>query len=184
MLVSFGGVLVIVYFSTQDNAKQQSTGMAQVSQFMFITAIIMNFVSASTLGLTSVVIRQLKGLHWSILSGFQGCMSSIVSIIIWIIYRFVYMREYIPYFFTLNDYLYIFCLGITAGLAQISWIKALQFDKAGRCASLTLLNIVFGFLFDVLIFNYNLRIYEILGGSVIILCSAFVFIIKLRTKDE
>ncbi|CDW91425.1 transmembrane protein 20-like [Stylonychia lemnae] len=184
MLTSFSGVLVIVYFSAQDNAKQQSTGLAQVSHFMFIAAIVMNFVSATAIGFTNVVIKQLKGLHWSILSGFQGSMSLVASLIIWLLYRFVYIRESFQYNFTLNDYHYMIGLGIFAGFGQIFWVKALLLDKAGRCASLTLLNIVFGFFFDVLIFNYNLRIYEILGGSVIILCSALVFIIKLRTKNE
>lgn len=70
MFVSFGGVLVIVYFSSVNNEEHQTKGTANITNFMFIAAVLMNFVAAIILSVVNVVIRQLRDLHWSILSGF------------------------------------------------------------------------------------------------------------------
>jgi drug/metabolite transporter (DMT)-like permease len=59
------------------------------------------------------------------------------------------------------------------------WINSLHLDKAGRAASLIFLSIVMGYISDYLFFDYHMQWYEILGASMIVLSSCFVFFLKL-----
>eukprot|EP00347_Sterkiella_histriomuscorum_P002764 403366892 len=184
MFVSFIGVLVIVYFSSENNSMHQRDGTATVTNDMFILSVVINFFAAIILSLVIVMIRQLKNLHWSILSGFQGGSATITSAIIWVIYRYYINTEHFEYNLTSSDYLNLLGVGLTATFGQIFYIKALYFDKAGRLASLTLLNIVFGYMFDILVFNYDMQIYEMLGAALIIACSVLVFAIKIHSTSQ
>jgi len=82
------------------------------------------------------------------------------------------------------DYFYSLGMGCGIALGQILWIKALQLDKAGRCASMTMLNIVFAYAFDILFFSYSISLIELSGAALIVGCSALVFILKLYVYKE
>eukprot|EP00347_Sterkiella_histriomuscorum_P003015 403365921 len=77
-----------------------------------------------------------------------------------------------------EDVVNLLGMSVLSSIAQIFFINALFFDKAGRCASLFMLNIVYGYMSDVLVFNYQMQWYEISGTCVLIGCSIVVFVIK------
>lgn len=58
-------------------------------------------------------------------------------------------------------------------------ILAYQLDKAGRVATLNFLLIIFGYILDMLFFGYSMALYEVIGASIIVICSAIVFILKI-----
>lgn len=184
MCVSFCGVLIIVIFSATSQSEKSDQGTSDITTFQFVVAILMNLCAAAIVGLVSVLIRSLKSVHWSILSAFQSFTGLIVTIIIWTVYKVFISTTGFIYNFTLEQYLYMMVLGSASFLTQVLWIKALHFDKAGRCASMTMLNMVFGFFFDIVIFNYDMQIWEILGVCLIIGCSTLVIILKIYVYKE
>lgn len=56
---------------------------------------------------------------------------------------------------------------------------AYQLDKAGRVATLNFLLIIFGYILDILFFGYSMALYEVIGASIIVICSGIVFLIKI-----
>ncbi|CDW76357.1 membrane protein [Stylonychia lemnae] len=175
-LISFSGVIFIVVLSSQGQNTHES--LRNISQFLFIFSIVLNFISAVISSLVGVVIRQLRGVHFTMIAGFQGICSVIVSSIVLTIQKLWVSQEGFQYNMSQTDYVNALGLGIFGALSQICFVKALLYDKAGRCASLLLMNIVYGYLSDVLFFNYDIQIFEIVGSSVIIACSVVIFVIK------
>ncbi len=66
MLASFSGVLIIVTGSS--NQKRQSQN--ETSGMMFIIAVGLSTFSSLLIGLINVLIRAMKKVHWSLMSGF------------------------------------------------------------------------------------------------------------------
>jgi uncharacterized membrane protein len=69
--------------------------------------------------------------------------------------------------------------GLMVTVAMNLYIKAFQLDKAGRASSLWFLAIVIEYTFDIIIFNYHMQLFEILGSLIIVTCSMMVFIFKI-----
>jgi drug/metabolite transporter (DMT)-like permease len=61
---------------------------------------------------------------------------------------------------------------------MLFFIRAFQLDKAGRTAGLNFLQIIFGYLSDIVIFNYQMVWYEVVGASIVIISSIVVFLFK------
>ena len=68
--------------------------------------------------------------------------------------------------------------GVLTVMAQYLFVRGLQLDKAGRGASLFFLSIVFAYICDILLFNYDLQLTEFLGALVILIASTFAFAFK------
>ena len=68
MVVSFFGVLMIVYFS--NSSAQAAVSAESASEGMYVFSVAINFFSAFVLALVVVLLKQLTTLHYSVLSGF------------------------------------------------------------------------------------------------------------------
>jgi drug/metabolite transporter (DMT)-like permease len=75
-------------------------------------------------------------------------------------------------------------MGLVRSVSMILFVKAFQLDKAGRAASLNFVQIIFGYSFDVGVFGYQMRWFEVVGATVIVACSVMVFIIKIYKVKE
>lgn len=84
MCVSFSGVLLMIYFSTQ-SSQQDETSTTTTAQF--ITAVFLNSLAAFFLSLINVIIRQLKTVHYSVAAWFQAFMAFVCSLICLVFYR-------------------------------------------------------------------------------------------------
>ena len=69
-------------------------------------------------------------------------------------------------------------MGMTGVFSQFLYILAIKRETAQRVSALNLLGVVFGFLIDYLIFSYEIKPLELVGLTLVIICSAFVFIFK------
>lgn len=75
-------------------------------------------------------------------------------------------------------------IGLTTTFGNQLVITALTLDKAGRVQSLTFLDIVLGYVEDVLLFNYALKTIEFVGAATIVVCSVATFVFKfLKISD-
>ena len=53
-------------------------------------------------------------------------------------------------------------------------------DKVGRVASLQFLEIAIGFIEDSVLFGMEISVYEVIGATLIVVCSVIIFILKLK----
>eukprot|EP00347_Sterkiella_histriomuscorum_P015471 403356903 len=200
ILVSLTGVIFVVIYSTenqntqppnfdsidQTSSSNKSIGLQEIGQFMFVLSIVMNFLSAMIASLTGVIIRQLKTVHFTLIAGFQAICSVIVSLTLLLFYHVFFTDSTSPdnlfnkysNFNPSTDIQYIFGVGLFGAFSQICYVKALFYDKAGRVASLNPLQIVYGYAADVIFFAHSLQMFEVVGSSVVLTCSAIVFFIK------
>ena len=146
MIVCFVGVLIVVGYSSKAGPSSAAGGA------FFTASLIAIFYAAGMLAVVNVLIRSLKAVHWAIMALFQAVTGFCFSAALWLAYRFV--AGEVEYGFGLADFALMTGMGCGIAAGQILWIKALQLDKAGRCASITMLNIVFAYAFDILIFSY------------------------------
>ena len=75
----------------------------------------------------------------------------------------------------------IFLCSITTFFGQILQSKAFQLNKANRIATLTYLQIVIMFLWDIIFFKAHLRITDIIGSVMIV---GVIFVITLGRAFE
>ena len=173
MLISFGGVLLIVAFSDKDHIMSHSN----ISDTLIFLAMSMNLLSAVILALNNVLVRQVRDVHWAIVCMFQGTGTFILSLIMLISYRSMFhpAETRFTYDFTMIDYVYILCLALSCFISQIFYVQSLASDKAARVSSLGFLRLVFGYVSDVLVFNYHMNLAEITGTLIVIGCASLVF---------
>ena len=66
-MISFIGVLIMIVFSTENTSENETSDK---SLFMFIFSIILAIISSILVGAINVVIKKMKGIHPSVISGF------------------------------------------------------------------------------------------------------------------
>jgi drug/metabolite transporter (DMT)-like permease len=180
IIVSFIGVVVIIFVSNKPTAAES---LSEVTNILYASAICLNITSAFVIALIFTVIRKLKGVHETIINGFYGTILACVSVIVWLMYRKVLGND-VEYNFDLTQWLLIIFIGISTCIGNQMVIVAVTHDKAGRVASLRFLHIVLGYIEDILIFGYELRVLECLCAMTIVLSSVATFILKyLKMTD-
>ena len=100
------------------------------------------------------------------------------------IYRLVFNPNNFDYNFTVYEIGLLMFTGVVRSLGMIFFVLAFQLDKAGRSASLNFLQVIFGYLFDMMFFGYVMEGYEMIGTSIIVVCSVMVFLIKIYKVKE
>ncbi len=60
----------------------------------------------------------------------------------------------------------------------MTFIIAMQLDKASRAAGLTFTAIVMGYLVDLLLFDYHMSLWEIIGALIIVVGSTVIISLK------
>jgi hypothetical protein len=61
----------------------------EVSSFFYVMTVGLAIMSSAILAIVYIVIRSLKGVHETIINGFYGIVLSIVSLIVWLVYRYL-----------------------------------------------------------------------------------------------
>ncbi len=95
------------------------------------------------------------------------------------VYRLFINPNSFNYGFSAYEIFLLVLTGIIRSAGMIFFVLAFQLDKAGRSASLNFLQVLFGYLIDVVFFGYGMEIYEIAGALIIVVCSALVFLLKV-----
>lgn len=72
--------------------------------------------------------------------------------------------------------------GFFGFLGQTAMATALQHEKAARLAGLEYIQIVFGFILDILLFKGTIGLPEILGSLLIAMSSLIVTLLKCTDK--
>jgi drug/metabolite transporter (DMT)-like permease len=108
IIISFGGVLTIIYFS--DRTKSDASD-ENVSLLMYVIAMLISVLSAVIVGILYVVIRKLKNIHYSLINGSYGYLLLIISVSLWIIYRPL-MGNIVEYNITGEQWMYIIMIGL------------------------------------------------------------------------
>jgi drug/metabolite transporter (DMT)-like permease len=178
MVAAFSGVLITVGFSSLPASK------ISYSSWEFFFALILNASSTVMTSLVNVIIRSLKGIHFSVAGGFQAACTFLASLLVLLFYRLFVNTDYDYSTLTLSDWGLLALNGTIMALMQLLWIKALFLDKAGRAASLTFLSIVMGYVADRLFFGYQMQWHEYTGAAIIVVCSAIVIGLKLVNYSD
>ncbi|TNV77650.1 hypothetical protein FGO68_gene15314 [Halteria grandinella] len=176
MVVAFVGVLLMVALSSGTDGISHSSTHTTVE---FALAVIANALSTTMISLVNVIIRSLKGLHYSVMAGFQAIVTFIASLVVLVFYRVFINTDYDYSTLTASDWFYLILNGLLQAIMQLLWIKSLHLDKAGRSASLIFLSIVMGYIADYLFFGYHMQWFEIVGAGMIVATSVVVFGMKL-----
>ena len=177
MCFSFTGVLVLIVFS------QDITAGSTVSTYLFILGVLANILSALLFAIVNVIIRALKNLNSVAVTALYSTCSFIISTVILIIYRSSVESE-AAYNLTWYQGFLLIWNGLLVAVGCLLYVKAFALDKAGRASSLWFLAIVVGYIFDILIFNYEMQVFEVMGSLIIIASSALVFIFKLYKYSD
>jgi drug/metabolite transporter (DMT)-like permease len=103
-----------------------------------------------------------------------------MSIITLLIYRLFINPNGFVYNMTVKESFLLFSNGIVMFFCQLLFILSLQLDKASRSAGLQFTAIVFGYVMDMVIFNYSIGWGEVLGAAVIVACSCTALVLKYK----
>jgi drug/metabolite transporter (DMT)-like permease len=125
-----------------------------VSSTEFIIGIIFNAGSALCFSIINVIIRALKDVHHSIVASFQSTGNFLLSLVVLLIYRTIISPNGFVYNFTIAELILLVFTGVCRSFSMLLFIRAFQLDKAGRTAGLNFLQIIFGYLADMIIFDY------------------------------
>lgn len=74
----------------------------------------------------------------------------------------------------------LFSNGVVMFFCQILFILSMKLDKASRAAGLQFTAIVFGYLMDLILFDYSVGWGEILGALIIVACSCTALALKYK----
>jgi drug/metabolite transporter (DMT)-like permease len=182
MLVSFSAVLAIIYLSSQLDTNGIASSEAQSSSFYL--GVIANSLCAVGFSVVNVVVRSLREVHHSLVASFQSSANFLFSLVGLVIYRTVVSPNGFSYGISLWQWCMLLLSGLVRSFGMLFYVRAFQLDKAGRAASLNFLQIIFGYSFDVALFGYGLRWFEVAGTLVIAACSVMVFVIKIfKVRD-
>ena len=72
----------------------------------------------------------------------------------------------------------LFAMGMVGSLSQCFNVLALMRESASRVSALQILGVVLGFTCDVIFFNYEIGVLNVIGLTLIIGCSILVFKLK------
>jgi drug/metabolite transporter (DMT)-like permease len=114
-------------------------------------------------------------IHHSVTNFYYAAANLIISAIALLVFRIV---NPVTYDFGWSEWRSIILLGITAAVSQFLIIIAVTKDKAGRVTGLMFMGIVFGYLTDLMIFDYTFATGELVGAGIIIACSCVTFFEK------
>ena len=92
------------------------------------------------------------------------------------------LTDGIPTHYTSELILYILGSGVFGYIGLVAMAAALQHEKAGRIATLEYVQIVFGFIFDIFLFNAVIGPSEILGSALIAVSSLSITILKCTNR--
>lgn len=149
-----------------------------------IIGVLSNALCALFFAIINVIIRSLKDVHHSLVAVFQSTGNFLLSLVVLIIYRIFINPNNFDYQLTLTEICLLILSGLVRSFGMLFFIKAFQIDKAGRVAGLNFLQIIFGYTSDVIFFSYDLHGFEILGSSIIIICSISVFMLKIYNYSD
>lgn len=110
VIISFTGVILIILSSSKQNRMLDNN----VSDTMFMVAILMSFGAALTASLSVVMVRQIKHVHYSIIGFFQSSAGLLLTFMILPVYLF--HRKDFSYNLCLNDYFNLAMMGLGAAL--------------------------------------------------------------------
>jgi drug/metabolite transporter (DMT)-like permease len=139
-------------------------------------------VSAILFAIDNVLIRSLKDLDTVALNTLDATGNFFFALPTNIIYRLSFNSVgWSLLVSTITGFQIVLLLGngLLITLSMYLYIKAFQLDKAGRASSLWFLSIVVGYAFDILIFNYEMQSFEVIGSLVIVSSSTIVFLFKI-----
>jgi hypothetical protein len=100
-----------------------------------------------------ILIRKMKDIHFAIVNGFYGVFLFVVSTLIYFICRFI-IGSGVEYNFNTEQYIYMFFIGLIGATTNLCIIISIQLDKAARVWSIVFLLVLFGYIEDVLVFQY------------------------------
>ena len=184
MSVSFGGVLLIIIMSASSKQSLSIGDVGDKGNSQFILGVLANATCALCFSIINVVVRSLKDVHHSIVACFQSTANFLLSLVGLVIYRVFFNPNNFEYDFTSLEIGLLMFTGVVRSLGMIFFVLAFQLDKAGRSASLNFLQVIFGYMFDMMFFGYVMEGYEVLGTSIIGVCSVMVFLIKIYKVRE
>ena len=120
-------------------------------------------------------------MHFTIINGVYGCALSTVSIVILLLR---WHTHEIVYDFDFYQWLSILAIGVLSNFANQCTIIACSMDKASRVASLNFLQVLYSYVFDVLLFGYTIGWIEFSGAAIIIACSTVTVVLKYLNYSE
>lgn len=168
MLASFGGVIIMIYFSTKQTQVDSTAGS-------YTLGIIMNSLAAVFLSVINVIIRKLNDVHFSVAAGFQSSGTLAFSLLTLVVFRTFFAENGFTYNFTFTDVSLLAINGLLNSLAQIFFVRAFQLVNPGRVVGLSFLSIVMGYGADAIIFSYIVQPFELVGAGIITVCSIIMF---------
>lgn len=152
--------------------------------FDFFLGVIANAASVLCFSCINVIVRSLKDVHHSIVATFQSTGNFLISFVVLLIYRLIISPNGFEYHLTWMEAFLLFLSGFVRSMGMIFFIKAFQLDKAGRAAGLNFIQIISGYTADMIFFGYQMQVHEIIGASIIVVCSVMVFVLKARGYSD
>ena len=160
-LVSFIGVWCLCSF-------QNSIGQEKYQHQTF--GIILAFISAVFTSCSTLVVKKMnQKLHYLyavFYAGFSGFI--IVYPVILLFPSLIHFSQY-----SKSDCLILTLASITDTLGQIFFSLALKYEDAAKISPLLYLTIVFGFVSDILLFNYRFSFMEMVGTLLVFIPIVF-----------
>ncbi|CDW91051.1 transmembrane protein 20 [Stylonychia lemnae] len=129
MILCFGGMLLIVFYQQTQNDLNEDKLSIGVDKFTYVLSLITALSQSILGGLSYVLLRKLKGVHFTITNGIYGVVLSIVSTIIWYFGRKMQHPELV-YNFDGYQINLLIITGIFGNMTNQLIILALKYDKA------------------------------------------------------
>ncbi|CDW84454.1 membrane protein [Stylonychia lemnae] len=183
MILSFGGMLLIVCFQEKQNIQNEDQSSMNVDQLTYYISILIAFAQSFGMGYVYILIRKLKAVHFTVINGIYGIVLSIVSTIVWYLCRKLPNPE-IEYNFDSYQIILLVITGIFGNLTNQLQIIALQYDKASRIAALNFFQVLFSFVGDIVFFGQTFSYMQFAGAILIGCCSSVIMLMKYLNYSE
>eukprot|EP00347_Sterkiella_histriomuscorum_P019557 403341181 len=179
----------------RDSSTSQISADSVVSDVQYWFSIVLMIISACINGSLYIVLRKLKHVHFSIVNGHLSVVLSVTSSIMWYFFRYMpslNTEDYnnveernsndsqtgLNYVMDVQQIYLIVLLALATNFGNQCPIIAVKYDKASRVSSLNFLQIFFAYMGDIVMFGYSIRLLELSGALIIIVCSTIAMILK------
>ncbi|CDW75835.1 aaa family atpase [Stylonychia lemnae] len=182
MIFAFIGMIIVVM--AQDNRqnevdlKKSQYDPTNISNTQFWLANISNLCCTFTISIVFTIARKMKNVHYVIINGFYSCILLVLSSIIFFGVKNQGLNVS-KYNLDFNQLILISLIGVSATISNGFTIKAFQYDQAGRISSLCFLEIIISYIGDIVLLGYSMKLLEIVGCLVIVICSVITFLFKI-----
>lgn len=184
VLGTFGGIVIVTL--NQENIVQEKE-MASVVQYSVAFGIVLALIDSVSYGIIIVSNRFYKDVHWTVqmmtysISGVAGF--AVVAVILFL--TDPNQKQYPSFvYYDREQWLYISAIAILATISNIFQTVAFQTTPSAFISMIGLINVVYGFVVDMVFFGLDFKVIQIVGAIIIIFFNIFAMMEKNNIASE